>query len=249
MHNKTLSAFLLFVLFLILLTVEPALAGPGGKIATAVFDSFWGKVLLIILVIVFLPLILLTLAKEKVAERKALRDLRFMAKRSPHFDWLKVRQRVQDCFFRVHSAWQKEDMTESSNWMTDWYWKNQQMVYLDRWEREGLYNHCDVKEITSIKPLLFAHHNEGGEHEDSMLAVMIGANMQDFLAERDTGNVVEGSRKYKDVEKIWSFTLVDGAWKVSNIEDSSFSLTYAALEKTQPAIEETLLGQSRASIY
>ncbi|MCH8207886.1 MAG: hypothetical protein IIA62_02335 [Nitrospinae bacterium] len=140
-------------------------------------------------------------------------------------------------------------MTESSNWMTDWYWKNQQMVYLDRWEREGLYNHCDVKEITSIQPLLFAHHNEGGEHEDSMLAVMIGANMQDFLAERDTGNVVEGSRKYKDVEKIWSFTLIDGAWKVSNIEDSSFSLTYAALEKTQPAIEETLLGQSRASIY
>ncbi|MCH8207887.1 MAG: hypothetical protein IIA62_02340 [Nitrospinae bacterium] len=104
MHNKTLSAFLLFVLFLILLTVEPALAGPGGKIATAVFDSFWGKVLLIILVIVFLPLILLTLAKEKVAERKALRDLRFMAKRSPYFDWLKVRTRVQDCFFRVHSA-------------------------------------------------------------------------------------------------------------------------------------------------
>lgn len=249
MHNKTLSAFLLFVLFLILLTVEPALAGPGGKIANAVFESFWGKVLLIILVIVFLPLILLTIAKEKVAERKALRDLRYMAKRSPYFDWLKVRQRVQDCFFRVHSAWQKEDMTESSNWMTDWYWKNQQMVYLDRWEREGLYNHCDVKEITSIKPLLFAHHNEGGEHEGSMLAVMIGANMQDFLAEGDTGNVVEGSRKYKDVEKIWSFTLIDGAWKVSNIEDSSFSLTYAALEKTQPAIEETLLGQSRASIY
>ena len=130
MHTKILSVFLLFVLFLILLTVEPALAGPGGKIANAMFESFWGKVLLIILVIVFLPLILLTLAKEKVAERRTLRDLRFMAKRSPSFDWLKVRQRVQDCFSRIHAAWQKEDMKESSNWMTDWYWMNQQMVYL-----------------------------------------------------------------------------------------------------------------------
>ena len=70
--------------------------------------------------------------------------------------------------------------------------------------------------------------------------------MQDYLAERTSGNVVEGGKKYKDVENLWSFTLIDGQWRVSNIEDPSFSLDYAGLAKELPAIEELYSSTEKA---
>jgi predicted lipid-binding transport protein (Tim44 family) len=180
--------------------------------------------------------------KERLAAKRALADLAFMAQRSPHFDWLKLRQRAQDCFARVHSAWTKADVAEASEWMTAWYWQNQQMVHLDRWEREGLRNVCNVKSVKNLRPLLFAHRNDGAEHEGSMVVVSIDAHLQDWLEERATGKVVEGSKTWKDVETLWTFTLEDGRWVVSQIEEGSLSLTYANLAKGLPPIEATLLG-------
>ncbi|NIP99833.1 MAG: TIM44-like domain-containing protein [Nitrospinaceae bacterium] len=226
--------------------VEPALAGPGGKIARAVYETFWGKVILFFLVLFFLPLILYVVAKEYLAQRRARRDLRFMAKYSALFDWMKIRERALDCFYRIHDSWSKEDMAEASKYMTDWYWQNQQLVYLDRWEREGLVNHCKVKKIKTVRPLLFLHRNDEEEHEGSMVVIAMEAYMQDYLARRDSGEVVEGSKKFKDVETVWSFTLIDGRWRVSNIEEDTFAMEYARMRSELPNIEETLLAKSRA---
>jgi CBS domain containing-hemolysin-like protein len=125
------------VLLIVSSLIAPAFAGPGGKIASAIFQTFWGKVLLFILAILFFPLILYTLVREYLAERHTLKDLRQLAKVNKLFDWLTLRDRITDCFYRIHTAWRKEDMTEASDWMTDWYWKNQQLVYLDQWAKEG----------------------------------------------------------------------------------------------------------------
>jgi hypothetical protein len=229
-----------------LLFVEPAFAGPGGKIARAAFESFWGRIILGILIIVFLPLITYVVLREKLSERRARKDLRFMAGHSPIFDWLKIQERAKDCFFRVHSGWEKEDLSGVSGWMTDWYWQNQQLVHLERWKSQGLVNICNVKKITNIKPLLFVHRNQGQEHEASMVVISMEAHMQDYLQERDTEKIVEGSKKYKDVETVWSFTLEDGQWKVSDIEEGSMSLAYAKLTKELPNIESTVVSDLRA---
>lgn len=231
---------------IVLVCIEPAFAGPGGKIARAAFETFWGRVALGVLTIVFLPLISYVIVREKLSERRARRDLRFMAGYSPIFDWLKIQERVKDCFFRVHSGWEKEDLSGVSSWMTDWYWQNQQLAHLERWKREGLVNICDVKKITGIKPLLFVHRNHGQEHEDSMVVISIEALMQDFLQERSSGKVVEGSKKYKEVETIWSLTLQNGEWKVSDIEEGSMSLAYAKLTRELPNIESTVVSDLRA---
>jgi len=230
----------------ILLSIEPAMAGPGGKIASAVFESFWGKVALVILTIVFLPLIIYILIQEKLSERRSRKDLRFMAGYSPLFEWLKIQERAKDCFFRVHSGWEKEDLSGVSNWMTDWYWQNQQLVHLDKWKKEGLVNICDVKKITNIKPLLFVHRNQGDEHEDSMVVISIEAKMKDYLQNIKTEKIVEGSKKYKEVETVWSFTLENGAWKVSDIEEGGMSLAYAKLVKDLPDIKTTVVSDLRA---
>lgn len=232
-------------LILVLLTIEPALAGPGGKIARATFETFWGRVLLGALTVFFLPLILYIIFQEKIAERRARRDLRFMAAYNSLFDWLKIQERAKDCFYRVHSGWEKEDMSEVAGWMTDWYWQNQQLVHLNKWKNEGLVNICDVKKITNIKPLLFVHRNQGAEHEDSMIVLSIEANMKDYLQNRNTGKVVEGSKRYKEVETVWSFVLEKGVWKVSDIEEGSMSLAYAKLVRELPKIETTVIGEAR----
>lgn len=233
---------LLFTLFI----AEPALAGPGGKIASAAFETFWGRVILGILAIFFLPLITYVLIREKIAERRARKDLRFMARYSPLFDWLKIQERAKDCFYRVHRSWEKEDLSDVTQWMTDWYWQNQQMVHLDRWKREGLINICEVKKITNIKPLLFMHRNQGTEHENSMVVLSIEAMMKDYLQERNTGKLVEGSKRFKEVETVWSFTMENGAWKVSDIEEGSMSLAYAKLIKELPKIETTVVSDLTA---
>lgn len=238
--KKKILAGVLLVGCLYLLIAEPALAGPGGRIARAAFETFWGRVALAILTIIFLPLIIVITFQEKIAERRARKDMRFMAGYSPLFEWLNIRNRAKDCFLRVHSGWRKEDLTQVTNWMTDWYWQNQQMVYLDKWKEEGLINICDVKRITKITPLLFMHKNNGAEHEGSMVALSIDAEMKDLLQERQSGKIVQGSERYKIVNTIWSFTIENGLWKVSDIDEGSMSLEYAKLRKELPKIETTI---------
>lgn len=244
--NRTAVLAIVIGVALVLVIVEPAMAGPGGKIARAAFETFWGKILLGILTVIFLPLITYVILREKLSERRARKDLRFMAAYSPKFEWLKIQERAKDCFYRVHSGWEKEDLSGVSGWMTDWYWQNQQLAHLERWKKEGLINICEVKKITHIKPLLFVHRNHGQEHEDSMVVISIEANMKDYLQRRDTGEIVEGSRKFKEVETVWSFTMVDGEWKVSDIEEGSMSLAYAKLASELPKIEATVVSDLRA---
>lgn len=252
---KFSNTFVLAILFLsVLMFVEPALAAPGGKIISAAFNSFWGRIGLSILAIIFLPLIIWVWIKEKMAEKRSRADLDFMLCRSSNqssnqscnsssnFNWLKIQQRVQDCFYRVHSGWESEDLSAVSGWMTDWYWQNQQLVHLQKWKQQGLVNICDIKKITNIKPILFVHRNSGQEHEDSTIVISIRSNMQDYLQNRETKKIVEGSKSYKDVEMIWSFTMESGIWKLSDIEEGRMSIAYANLIKQLPDIESTLAG-------
>jgi hypothetical protein len=125
--------------------------------------------------------------------------------------------------------------------MTDWYWQNQQIVFLDRWERDGLVNICEVDKINYIKPILFSFRGvDNRSGEGSELAVLIEARMKDYLERKSDGKLVEGSRKKKDVERVWSFTLENDKWVVSNIDEGSNSLEYIEMMKTVPKIEEAL---------
>jgi hypothetical protein len=115
------------------------------------------------------------------------------------------------------------------------------MVFLDRWERDGLVNICEVDKINSIKPILFSFRgDENRPGEGSELAVLIEAKMKDYLERKSDGKLVEGSRKKKDVERVWSFTYENDQWVVSNIDEGSNSLEYIEMMKTVPKIEEAL---------
>ena len=244
MKNK-LTTCIVFCLLYYPLLVH---AGPGGKIASAFADTLWGKIIIGILVILFLPLIIYVMIKEYLAQKRVLRELRYVARYSPEFEWIKIRKRIQDCFMRVHSAWEKSDVSQAAEWMTDWYWQNQQVVFLDRWERENLRNVCEVDIINGIKPIMFSFRcDDGKPGEGSELAVLIDAKMTDYLINKIDGELAEGSRKKKDVERVWCFTLENDKWVVSNIEEGSNALSYIGMMKDVPRIEKVMemygLGQ------
>jgi hypothetical protein len=213
---------------------DPAFAGPGGKIASGLFRSPAGKILLGVLTIVFLPMVLYVVGKEFFAQRRTLADVRRLAATHDEFDWLVLKERVTDVFQRVHAAWRKEEMQEASEWMTDWYWQNQQMAYLDQWERDGLVNHCRVKTINSIRPLFVRYRSRDGVLDGSRLVVSITAQMEDYLAERSTGKVVQGKEGFAEVETVWTFVFEGGRWVVANIEEGAMSLQYAKLLNEVP---------------
>lgn len=230
-------------IFFGLIHPQVAFAAPGGKIAVKMFSGLFkgvfGKILLAIVIIVCLPLIpyiIYVYLKESLASRRTFKDLQRLSQVSDKFDWLQVKERVTECFHKVHSAWRKEDMQEAAGWMTNWYWQNQQLAYLDQWEKDGLVNHCRVKSIVNIKPLFLRYRNNGGVFDGSRLVVSITANMEDYLVERNTGNIVQGEKGYNNVEAIWTFIIEDGNWIVANIEESHMALAYAKLANEVPAI-------------
>ena len=129
--------------------------------------------------------------------------------------------------------------------MTPWYWQNQQLAHLNRWEREGLINHCRIKSLKSIRPLFLQPEKQDGARSGSRLVVSVTTCMEDYLAERGTGKVVEGSKGFADTEHIWSFELRGKQWVVANIEDGSLSLTYAQMVP-KPATESAAPGETGA---
>ena len=233
-----LRTLFLVLLVAALLAWSPALAvaGPGGKIAAAVAKTFWGRLAMAALVVLFLPLILYVVVREWVAERRAHRELQRLRAVQPAFDWLTLKDRVIECFHRVHSAWRKEDMALASSWMTDWYWQNQQIAHLDRWAEQGLVNRCTVKSVGRVRPLHLACRDADEGLSGSRLVVGVRANMEDYLEERATGRLVEGEKGYKDVETVWTLELSRGTWRVANIEEGSLTLAYAQLTNEVPEV-------------
>lgn len=227
---------LILITALLLLSPESAWAAPGGKVASALFKSIWGKVLLAVLCLILFPLIAYVMVREHLAEKRTLKHLKRLAAVDPSFDWIRLRDRVTDCYHRVHSAWQTEDMSEAAEWMTSWYWQNQQLAFLNQWERDGLVNHCRVKSVGRIRPLFLRfEQDEAGSSNGSRLVVSITANIEDYLAERASGKIVEGAKGYADTEHVWTFELKHGKWVVANIEEGSMSLSYAKLPSEVPA--------------
>jgi hypothetical protein len=232
-HKRFSSLFPLFisicVLGCLIVFAEPAFAGPGGAIASGLFRTLPGQILLGVLTVIFLPMILYVMFKEFLAQRRTAADLKNLAALHEEFDWIVLKERITEAFLRVHSAWRKEQMEEASQWMTDWYWQNQQMAYLDQWERDGLVNHCRVKKINRFRPLFVRYRNQNGVLDGSRLVVSITAMMEDYLAQRATGKVVQGKKGFADVETVWTFVFERGRWVVTNIEEGNVSLQYATL--------------------
>ncbi len=236
---------ILLISFLLILAiccyVEPVLAAPGGAIAKGLFKSFWGKVLLAVLTIVLLPFILYIRLREYFGVKKTKKILEKLGTKNRDFQLLNLQKEVKNVYQRVHVAWDKEKMDEVADYVTNWYWQNQQLVYLDEWNRKGLKNVCKVKSYDSVKPLYIAVSEENN-YEGSKIAFSITADMEDYLVEKETGNVVEGKPGYDSIEKVWIMEYTENGWRLDDIHEGSMSLAFAKLENVVPQTVKASLG-------
>jgi hypothetical protein len=227
MKRKIILISILFSL--IVFINEPILAAAGGSIAKAITKTFWGKLLLFIIFVIFFPLIIWYYIKEYLAIKKTMNDLRNLSLSDMTFNWISLKMRIIDIFMRVQTAWDKNNIEEVSDWMDDWYWQNQKYLHLEKWGQQGQKNVVNVKKINDIKPL-YVYCSDLRNSEGSRLIVSINANMQDYLIRLSDNMVVEGDKEYKDVSSVWTFIYKNGKWVLENIEDSSTSLTYAKMK-------------------
>lgn len=232
-HKITL---VLTIIFILVLCIDPVYAGPGGTVAKALFKTWWGKLLLGTLTIIFLPVIFYVQTVEFLAVRKAKKALAKLGRVNKDFMWLNLEKNVSNVFSRVYVAWGNENMQEVSNYVNPWYWQNQQLVHLDRWKKENLKNICKLQSISKIKPL-YLEISDDENFEGSKIAFSITGNIEDYLINRDTGKVVQGKKGFNDETKIWIMEYAEGNWLLDDIRNDEFSLSYAKLENVVPTLE------------
>ena len=232
--NRQQKQLLITVLVIALLFyVDPVFAGPGGTIAKSLFKTWWGKLLLFALIIIFLPLIIYAQVIEFFAVKKCKKQLTQIGLKNKDFSWLNLEKNVSNILTRVYLAWNNENMKEVQQYVNHWYWQNQKTVHLDKWKSQNLKNVCNLESIYKIKPLYIEISSEDN-YEGSKIAFSIDANVEDYLVNRDTRKVVEGKKGFEHDEKIWILEYSEGKWLLDDIRDGKLSLAFAKLENVIP---------------
>ncbi|MEO5776670.1 MAG: hypothetical protein ABIQ27_07175 [Flavobacterium sp.] len=225
---------LLLTVVIILFTIDPIYAGPGGTVAKVFFRTWWGKIILIVLTIILLPLIIYI---KLIEYRKAVKIKKILAQLSvqhKELGWLHLHKEFSNIIRRVYNAWTNEDLSEVKNYMNHWYWQNQQMVFLDQWKRENVKNVSNLKEITKIKPIYLELTDEPN-FEGSRIAIIINLVAEDYLMDRDTKAIVKGKSGYDDLEFVWFLEYTEGKWLLDDIQEGSLSLGIAKTPNVVPA--------------
>jgi hypothetical protein len=226
---------LVFVVVLLLIFVDPIYAGPGGTVVKAIFKTFWGKILLSVIGIVLFPLIIYVYFREYLATKKCKNKLATLQLINDDFRWSKLEKTVKQIFERVYLAWSKEDMSTVSNYVSHWYWQNQQLVHLDKWKSENLKNICSLESVGKIRPLHLEIINSENL-EGSRIAFAIAGSIKDYLIDSTTGKIKKGSNSYGDEERIWVFEYTDGKWLLDDIQEGTLSLAFAKLDNIIPTV-------------
>lgn len=224
--------FLLTVVVL-LCTIDPVYAGPGGTIAKTFFKTWWGKIILGLLTIILLPLIIYVRLIEYRKARAIKKILTRLSVQHKGFLWLQLHKEFSNIIRRVYNAWGEENLSEVKEYVNHWYWQNQQAVFLDQWKKENLKNVSRLKDIQKIRPLYLELTNEPNL-EGSRIGIAIDVVAEDYLMDRDTQEVVQGKKGYEELEYVWFMEYTEGRWLLDDIQEGSLSLEVAKMPNVLP---------------
>lgn len=232
--NWSKKEWLFFItVIIILFTIDPVYAGPGGTVAKAFFKTWWGKLILGLLTIIFLPLIIYIRLIEYRKARKIKKILTQLSLKHKNFHWLQLQKEFKNIIQRVYNAWSNENMSEVKEYVNHWYWQNQQSVFLDQWKKENLKNVSHLREIEKIRPL-YLELTEESNLEGSRIAIAIDVVAEDYLKDRDTNKVIQGKAGYESLEYVWFLEYTEGKWLLDAIEEGGLSLEIAKMPNVIP---------------
>ncbi len=227
------SKLIWLVIIITLFYIDPIYAGPGGAIAKGLFKSFWGKILLAAIILIFLPLILYVRFVESIKVRKNKKILQKLSLKKKELNWLNLEKEFSNIVRRVYIAWSKEDMREVREYVNHWYWQNQQAVFIEQWKSENLKNVSRLKTLEKIRPL-YLEITENEDFEGTRIAVSVEVEAEDYLKDRETGKIVQGKSGFQDLDYVWIFEYSEGKWLLDEIREGTLSLQFAKLENNIP---------------
>ena len=221
------------IVIITLFSIDPIFAGPGGYIAKGLFKTFWGKLLLLAIVIILLPLIFYIKIVEFLKVRKNKKILQKLSVKKKEFNWLVLEKEFSNIIRRVYIAWAKEDMSEVKEYVNNWYWRNQQIVFIEQWKSENLKNVSRLKVLEKIRPM-YLELTEYEDFEGTRIAVAIDVEAEDYLKDRDTGKIVQGKSGFQELSYVWIFEYTEGKWLLDEIREGAYSFQFAKLDNSIP---------------
>jgi len=222
-----------------MLVCAPGYAADAAALDAEFFASLFVRIAVACAGLLLMATLLQDNSRCEEAASKTHRELNEIARDDRAFDWNHIESRVEQCFGRVHEAWGKADMSLAKDAMTSWYWQNQQLNFVNEWDRLGVRNICHVDSINSITPIML-QRGEDGSADEASLVVRVDALMLDYLVHTESETVLAGSEDFRDIETVWTLTRRDGEWKVCEIEDGSVVEQYAtACCETPDVVQES----------
>lgn len=221
-------------------------AGPGGQFVKQALKSRFGQIGAIIvgclflgLVILLLPLIMYAKYAESRGIRKTKADLTTLASQYRWFDWLGIRDRVNQAVRDIAGVWATGDLSSVAPLMTPEYFGTQQ-ASLQRWVDEGKQIVYRLEKIRKIEPL--AVSVESAEAY-SWVRVLVTVDCVDYMRDTHTMEICKGEvDTTKGFESVWCFVYRDRQWLLNGIEEGSTSLTWAT---TTNSIDTSYLDSGR----
>ncbi len=230
---KTCTSLAIVLLTFFVLS-DVAVAGPGGIIKGA-SQTLWGKIIMGGVLLFFAPLITWYLLKRAILVKKTRQLLKQIALSDSRFEWMELKDRVTQVFLWVHSAWDQKKMDIAGQYVTDWYRQNQQLL-LDKWDRDGLENKVSDVAIKKITPLYVAQNIK--DDSKNRLVVEIEAEMRDHMITKDTGKITQGDKRLGTVTTIWSFVWQQNNWQLNLIEAGDMDMEYLSEPNKVYALDE-----------
>jgi hypothetical protein len=207
-------------------------AGPGGQFVKQALSSKFGKVgglivggLLLIAVVLLLPLMLYIKYKESAGIRRTKKDLAVLADKYSWFEWLAIRDRVNQAVRKIGQVWDSGDLSSVASFMTVEYFVSQQQL-LRRWLDEGKQVVYKLEKVCGIEPLAVRVENADSL---SWIRVLVKVDCVDYVRDRHTFEVIKGDvGKTNGFESVWCFAYSGQQWLLNSIEEGSTSLAWAS---------------------
>lgn len=221
--SRTIVLLLVCVVVAIVIVPEALFAGPGGEIVEAVFKTTWGRIILLVLVIVLGPVIAYVMVREAIEVRRTRRDLAQLAERWPYFEWEVIEERVEQAVKLLYRLWNTGDISGAAGYLDPECLQSQQDI-LDRWRDEGKRNVCRLVKLKKVRPLWVSVEDEGSY---SIVVVEIDMALIDYLEVVESGKRLKGKNEDRGSSAIWVMGYDGEEWRLLSIEADDESLVYA----------------------
>ena len=142
-----------------------------------------------------------------------------------------VQNRINEVYFAVQNAWTDGDMKKVEDMLTEGL-LNKYQKHLDAMKRDGERNVMENVRLIKAEPV-YAKDFTHNEHD--YLWARIDGVMSDYVINKDSGNILEGTKEALPFTEYWKFTRRrDGNWVLAEImQQEEFEKThyYKSLSK------------------